>query len=554
MGGGQGEVYHAKTDNGERKVVKIYNNEFLNLSSDRKATSDDIEGFISNLKELCSTPSPDPSFVWPIDYFDNDGCYGYVMDYIDKMEYSSLVKYEAEPVSTKLLVEIAISIARSFENLHRSGAYYCDINRNDIFVKVYDGHISLKICDCDNVHVSDYKPVVKGTEGFIAPEIVVNKGHHSIETDLYSIAVLFFRLFVGLWPYKGKLFNKMCNDKDEGKHFWENPVFIFDRTDSRNTLDKSSDLERKDKYWDPLPTYIKNLFYDVFEDGLLDGDERPTATQWINALMSFLDANNCTGTRKACDKRELNFFLLIDTSGSMNGLRIKRVNKILNSMGEYIKEALPPDVDPFLSILSFDNESRWLYIKMNPNEMPLVQLNANQNGDTMMDEAFETLYHSIGSFHGTLMGHNQVSPVIMLFSDGEPSRRINWIMQQLRSIPSFYKAIRIAFRIDEKCKRETLLEFTGDERDICDVYDLDDKFRELIKRITIVSSQITSTLQPVPINNDGRSGWAHENGTWDSNQEKVALSISTLGREVHSDPNYDPNPLPSSPVYITSWR
>lgn len=552
-GGAQGNVYLAETENGEKKAIKIYhdnastnvgsttnrmsatfNNSGPTASSDplsttiTELTTERNEDFFNNLKQLCSIQTPDDAFVWPIDYFENGSLRGYVMDYIDRKHYHNLVDYDSSTCPVYVLTEIAIAIAEAFDKLHSKKMFFCDINRDDIFVREMNGRVELKICDCDNIPVTNYKPVIKGKHGFMAPEIITKEKTHSIKTDLFSISVIFFRLFIRLWPLEGKLTEGHLTAEKNFRLFGKEPVFIFDRKDLRNRPGENiRDLKTKINYWDTLPKYLKDLFYSSFEKGLLDDYERIPMSEWLDNLTTFASGDDCTGTREPCDKKRMNLLIMVDTSGSMEGDRIAKVNECLNLICNDIQETIPSDIEAFLDIMTFDNKAKWLFEKpVELNDVSTVELTACPCGDTMMDDAIERLYYSIGPFYTgkkeSFLGHNLVTPIIILISDGEPTIKIDKSMELLKKCEPFKSALRYAFYIDEDCNPDTLMDFTGDERTVYGTYDLN-VFRDLLREIAIVSSQRTSTLQIMPVNTSHRKGWAHTiPGAWTNIHESVA--------------------------------
>ena len=528
MGGGQGDVYIANGEDGAKRVAKIYHKSFLNING--------INAFLNNLKDLCNRQSPDQSFVWPIDYFGNgsDEKTGLIMDYFDNKDYTSLAHYVSEGSSSQLLVKIAISISLAFGKLHEMGGYFCDINEDDIFIKERNGLIDLKICDCDNTSFdAEYKPLVKGKRWFVAPEIMTKKDKHSIKTDLYSLSVMFFHLFVRLWPLEGRKAEVLSNGDDYSR-FYEDPLFIFDRNDDSNPPnEKISDLTKKIGYWRELPRYVKNLFYEAFENGLLDSDERPSTSQWKDVLTEYINSGQCTGTRIACDKKRLNILLLVDTSGSMYGERIKKVNECLNLLRKEIKESVPPQVAPYMDVMSFDSECRWKFKKPKPlNEITNISLSARLGTDTRLDDAFKLLYYSVGPYsieggESFLGGHNMTKPIIILISDGEPTFDIDDSVSHLYSEKHFKSAYRLAFCIDERCKTDTFLKFTNDERTVCKVYDLN-IFSNIIRKVTEITSIVTSTLQEMPSDCSKHMNCRRYDDNWSSNNEIVAESMSSM--------------------------
>ena len=98
---------------------------------------------------------------------------------------------------------MALELADSFLRLHSLGFCYSDISFGNIFFDPVTGEIS--ICDNDNVAV-DGEGIsdVLGTPRFMAPEIVREEAKPNINTDLYSLAVILFYMFMVHHPLEGK--------------------------------------------------------------------------------------------------------------------------------------------------------------------------------------------------------------------------------------------------------------------------------------------------------------------------------------------------------------
>ena len=93
------------------------------------------------------------------------------------------------------------------------------------------------ICDNDNVSANGIdNSSVYGTPRFMAPEIVMGQAKPSRNTDLYSLAVLLFYMFMMGHPLEGKLEAEIkCMDIHAmNKLYGKNPIFIYDPNDKSN--------------------------------------------------------------------------------------------------------------------------------------------------------------------------------------------------------------------------------------------------------------------------------------------------------------------------------
>ena len=126
---------------------------------------------------------------------------------------------------------------------------------------------------------------VYGTPRFMAPEIVVGKAKPSRNTDLFSLAVLLFYIFMLNHPLEGKLeANIKCMDIFAmNQLFGTNPVFIFDPDDKSNRPLRGYQ-DNAIIYWDLYPQHLKDLFTQAFTIGLKSPARRVTENKWLETF------------------------------------------------------------------------------------------------------------------------------------------------------------------------------------------------------------------------------------------------------------------------------
>lgn len=192
--GGQGEVYDVEL-NGKHYALKWY---FKHMATQEQ------KGILDN---LVAKGAPDDSFLWPQDLIFNKlgESFGYIMPLRPK-NFKSIVdmmKRRAEP-SFYALCRAAYNLTNGYQKLHTMGYSYRDISFGNLFFDPNTGDVL--ICDNDNVSANGKDDsAVYGTPRFMAPEIVLGKAKPSRNTDLYSLAVLLFYMFMMGHPLEGKL-------------------------------------------------------------------------------------------------------------------------------------------------------------------------------------------------------------------------------------------------------------------------------------------------------------------------------------------------------------
>jgi DNA-binding helix-hairpin-helix protein with protein kinase domain len=225
-------------------------------------------------------------FIWPRDLVTRSGStqFGYLMDRIDTRRFAELGECWAhiKPVPNfSALCEISYQLANSYRALHLSGHCYRDISAGNLMFDPGTGDIL--ICDNDNVGVNrQSRSQVWGTMEYMAPEIIRGETDPSTQTDLHSLAVLLFYLWVWHHPFHGEMeYRFHCWDiPAKKKVYGESPVFVFDPFNRSNALPDDPDYATARERWEYCPPAIRETFIRAFTDGLDDPDRRVTEGEW----------------------------------------------------------------------------------------------------------------------------------------------------------------------------------------------------------------------------------------------------------------------------------
>ncbi|MDR1481662.1 MAG: serine/threonine-protein kinase [Synergistaceae bacterium] len=276
--GGQGEVYEVEHGGG-RYALKWF---FRHMATPSQ------KNIIDN---LVAKGAPDSTFLWPRDIISTlpGEPFGYIME-LRSGNYRSVVdmmKRRVEP-SFHAVCRAAFNLTRGYQKLHRMGYSYRDISFGNLFFNPDTGDVL--ICDNDNVSVNDQNDSpVYGTPRFMAPEIVTRGEKPSRNTDLYSLSVLLFYMFMLNHPLDGRLEAEIkCLDLHAMRQLYgDRPVFIFDPNDETNRP-----VERYHDnaiiYWKIYPESLRGLFIQSFTDGLKQPNKRVTERQWLDALANLI--------------------------------------------------------------------------------------------------------------------------------------------------------------------------------------------------------------------------------------------------------------------------
>ena len=280
-GGGQGEVYAALAASKPVALKWYY---------PASATKEQH----SALETLCAMGAPSSKFLWPLELASAQGVadYGYIMP-LREARYKSIVdmmKRRIEP-SFRALVTVGLELSHSFLQLHARGLCYRDISFGNTFFDPDTGEVL--ICDNDNVTVdSRARGGVYGTPRFMAPEIVRGEAAPSSQTDLFSLSVLLFYLFMMHHPLEGKkeLAIKCLDLPAMNKLYGTEPVFIFDPGDDSNAPDPAQQKNAL-VFWAIYPGFLRELFTKAFTEGLRDPlHGRVRESNWRAVMVRLRDS------------------------------------------------------------------------------------------------------------------------------------------------------------------------------------------------------------------------------------------------------------------------
>jgi DNA-binding helix-hairpin-helix protein with protein kinase domain len=244
-------------------------------------------------------------FVWPQDLVTAAGTqqFGYLMPLIDTDRFAELGQVWARRKPTPgldVLCEISFQTSNSYRALHLSGHCYRDISQGNLMFDPITGDVL--ICDNDNVGINRQSGCqVWGTMQYMAPELVRGEADHpSTETDLHSLAVLLFQLWVWHHPLHGTMeYNVRCWDDPARKTIYGiTPVFIFDPTDNRNRLPNDPTYAVAARRWALCPPSLQGLFLHAFTVGLREPARRVTEGEWQGLFLQLKDGViRCPGCR-----------------------------------------------------------------------------------------------------------------------------------------------------------------------------------------------------------------------------------------------------------------
>ena len=157
--------------------------------------------------------------------------------------------------------------------------------------------------------------------------------------------------------------------------------------------------------------------------------------------------------------RPLHFFWIVDCSGSMYGEKIGTVNNAIQTCIPEMASAAEnnPNAQLLIRTLSFSTGATWLTANPVPVE-DYAWEDLDANGVTDLGKAFELLAAQLSI---PPMPARALPPVLVLLSDGQPTDNYKKGLEELKKMPWFRKAVKIAISIGQDADDDVLIEFTG---------------------------------------------------------------------------------------------
>ena len=168
-------------------------------------------------------------------------------------------------------------------------------------------------------------------------------------------------------------------------------------------------------------------------------------------------------------KQKLHVILVVDTSRSMRGARIAQVNSAIADIHKYLTELQGENsnADFYLSIMTFSDKAEFLqgYHGVNVNAMTPPTLVAK--GYSNLHSAYEKLAPQLKkeSAGGMMPDFGGMAPIIILMTDGHPTKATEKQLAELKKLPWFKSSLRygIAIELNDTRTLKVLTDFTEDK-------------------------------------------------------------------------------------------
>lgn len=218
-------------------------------------------------------------------------------------------------------------------------------------------------------------------------------------------------------------------------------------------------------------------------------------------------------------RRELTIFYILDTSGSMTGAPIGKLNRAMTETIEALKSLAKSNADALLKIavLEFNSGCKWVN-PSGPEEMEdFMWEDLDAGGLTDVGSALKELDSKLSrnSFLKSMTG--AYLPVIIFMTDGCATDDYKKALEEIRTNKWFKRATKIGFALGESPDMKMISEVVGNSEAVIKTEDLD-LFGRLIKFASVTASMLASqskTSNDVPTGEDVVKKFVNENPEMD---------------------------------------
>jgi len=336
--GGQGMVYRTK----DRNIAVKF------LSKDDEIINDQetYNSFKEKIEEVIILKTDETIHICKPEVMLESPTCGYVMKLLnDLVPVSELIytnegnftTFFKETLGIKKRLEVLIELSKTLAKLHTDGIIYGDISPNNVFFSKKSFYTNVWLIDCDNMHTESGNITRIYTPGYGAPE-VVNSSPNTIFSDIYSFAILGFKILSSRNPFR------LVNDDGATTNGWDAST----KSNLKNIKNEYIwDLENAND--DNLVLFYRNLFgdklMDLFnrtfcKDNIFNPTSRPSMRIWYKTLIETYNRINlceCGSYHFAamdcmwCNaKPNIKTYLTIYRNYSTDN--VKKMNNVLNRL------------------------------------------------------------------------------------------------------------------------------------------------------------------------------------------------------------------------------
>ena len=272
----------------------LWPSDMINLTDEQQA---DCSLFVA--QEYTPTPTPSAERAGSSALLFPYGGYPPVINGIRKLSQISSPNWKVKEVRN-----MAVEIAKALESINKCGYFYTDIHLSRVYFNedesVYLDFsnliFSLKKArgdsEIETCHLEPSEYPVEFADPAVIRGLIPNVDFHS---QNFSVCALFFFLFLGQYPYDGRLLTGYADDTIQAHYvkfrdYHKMPVFIFDPKDKQNALGAFFEEQQVIDLWAKLPRALKTMFIKTLRQ---ENAERtipvnnPTPSMWLKCFQDI---------------------------------------------------------------------------------------------------------------------------------------------------------------------------------------------------------------------------------------------------------------------------
>mmetsp|Transcript_34305 Transcript_34305/g.94521 ORF Transcript_34305/g.94521 Transcript_34305/m.94521 type:complete len:313 (+) Transcript_34305:129-1067(+) len=190
-------LVHFKADAARLHVIKV-----VEIS---KLSKKDEENALEEVRLLASFDHP--NIVRYLDSFAVLGKLHIVMDYADCGDLRTLLKEyksQARTLGEEQLLDYFKQLSAAIHYMHKRKVLHRDLKPENILLSNREPNAPIKVADFGLARVVSNKDMMKtacGTPGYVAPEVLQNKGYTGGAIDMWSTGVILYILLCGFPPF-----------------------------------------------------------------------------------------------------------------------------------------------------------------------------------------------------------------------------------------------------------------------------------------------------------------------------------------------------------------
>ena len=171
-----------------------------------------------------------------IEQFKNEARFTSIFNHVNIMKIYNVGEYQSRPyISYELLkgktlkeildtrgnlsfdesLDYMLQVLEGMSYVHSTGIIHNDLKPDNLYL-IYDG--TIRICDfgiASHISSKEEKHIL-GTVNYLAPEVIQNK-KYSIQSDIYSLGIIFYELLTGDLPFEGNNAQEVIEAHVKGK-------------------------------------------------------------------------------------------------------------------------------------------------------------------------------------------------------------------------------------------------------------------------------------------------------------------------------------------------